>query len=367
MADEKTEAPSDRKLEKAHEEGNFPKSAEFCSALVFGAVLLTLLGGGNMFLDQFRLLIRLAVEIPPAGASPHDLWLTIGIIYDTFLWLIVPLCIVAAVAGTAGMVAQIGLHVSFKPLSPKLENISPIKGIKKLFSIKAVLDLLQMMVRALVIGAVAWFLIRGAISLFAGAGYQSLPVIGETAWRLVLRLLQAALLCLMVMSGADYAIQRWQFTKGQKMSKDEVKREFKESEGDPIIKSARTQFAREAAESAGRGGGGGGGMEHAKVILTNPTHYAIAIAYEPGVYDVPVVVARGADDQAREIREMAGAMGIPIFSNPPLTRALYLTPVNSAIPREFYGVIAAVLVWLQKIDQAGRMPTTLPGAAGAIP
>lgn len=364
MADEKTEEPSERKLEKAHEEGNFPKSAEFSSALVFAAVLLTLLGGGKLFLDQFRLLIQQAVDVPQGGASTHDLWLKVGIIYDIMLWLIVPVSAVAAIAGIVGVMAQIGIQISFKPLSPKLENLSPVKGIKKLFSVKAVLELLQMMVRALVIGAVAWWLIRAAISLFAGASYQPLPVIGETAWRLVVKLLEMSLLCLLVMSGGDYAIQRWQFIKGQRMSKDEVKREYKESEGDPIIKSARTQFAREAAESAPKGGGASG-MQSAKVILTNPTHYAVALAYEPGVYDVPVVVARGADEEAREIREMAGILGIPIFSNPPLTRALYLTPVNSTIPQEFYGVIAAVLLWLQKIDRIDETPAGAAARLGA--
>lgn len=367
MADEKTEEPSSQKLEKAHEEGNFPKTAEFSSALVFASVLLTLMGGGGLFLDQFRLLISLAVEIPPSGTSTHELWLKIGTIFDIFLWLIVPICLIAAVAGTVGMVAQVGIQVSFKPLSLKLENISPVTGIKKAFSLRSVLELLQMMVRAMVIGAVAWWLIRAAISLFAGAGYQTLPVLGEITWKLVAKLLQSALLCLLIMSGADYAVQRWHFIKGQRMSKDEVKREYEESEGDPIIKTARTELAREAAESGPRGGGRGAGVESARVILTNPTHYAVALAYEPGVYDVPVVVARGADDEAREIREQAGALGIPIFSNPPLTRALYLTPVNSTIPREFYGVIAAVLVWLQKIDQVGEAPGAPPPGMRSLP
>ena len=176
---------------------------------------------------------------------------------------------------------------------------------------------------------------------------QTVAVIGETAWNLIVRLLEFSLLCFLIMSGADYAIQRWQFMKDQRMSKDEVKREYKESEGDPIIKSARTQLARENAQS---GGGQGLGLASAKVILTNPTHYAVALAFEPGVYDVPVVVARGEDDEAMAIRNEAKYLGIPILSNPPLARALYLLPVNAPIPQEYYGVVAAVLIWLQRIE-----------------
>ena len=347
MADEKTEEPTERKLEKAREDGSFPKSQEFCSAIVFAAVLLTLLGGGKMALEQIRTLMSIALDFSPGNFTIEALHARTARMYVTALWLCVPVTIVAAVAGTLGMVTQIGLHVSFKPVTPKLENISPIKGIKKIFSVKVLLDLLQMIVRAIVIGLLVWWLIRSAISLFAAAGYQTLPILGATAWRLVLRLLELSLLCFMVMSAADYAIQRWQFMKGHRMSKDEVRREYKESEGDPIIKSARMQIAREAAHTAGTRGPG---IQSAKVILTNPTHYAVALAFEPGVYDVPVVVARGADEDARLIREEATRLGIPIFSNPPLARALYKTPVNCQIPSEFYAVVAALMVWLQRVE-----------------
>lgn len=363
MADEKTEEPSERKIEKAHEDGNFPKSQEFCSALIFAAVLMMLSGGGAMLLDQFRVLIRLGLDFGTNDFSIEEIWVRIGVIYTSALWLIIPVTIVAGVAGIIGMVAQVGFKVSFKPLTPNIENISPVKGIKKIFSIKAVLELLQMMIRAIIIGAVAWQLIRGAITLFAGAGYQTVAVIGTVAWNLVFRLLQFSLLCFLIMSGADYAIQRWQFMKGQRMSKDEVKREYKESEGDPMIKSARMQMARENAQNAPRQSPG---VQHAKVILTNPTHYAVAIAYEPGIYDVPVVVARGADEDARVIREQAAALGIPIFSNPPLTRALYRTAVNSPIPKEFYIVVAAVLVWLKRLEKLDGARSALqpdPGSA----
>ena len=107
------------------------------------------------------------------------------------------------------------------------------------------------------------------------------------------------------------------------------------------------------------------GMEHARVILTNPTHYAVALAYQPGVFDVPTVVARGADDDARHIRELAGRLGIPIFSNPPLARALYKVAVNRPIPREYFSVVAAVLSWLQRIELLNYSQVGMPsGTAG---
>lgn len=363
MSDEKTEDASEQKLEKAHEDGNFPKSQEFCSAFVFGAVLLTVISCGPLMLDQFRVLISTALAFGSSLLTMEELWSRIGTIYLTALWLLIPVSVVGVVAGTVGMIAQIGFHVSFKPLAPKFDNISPVKGIKKIFSVKAVLELLQMMVRACIIGAVGWWLIRGAITLFSGAAYQTVPVIGEIAWRLMTRLMEFSLLCFVVMSGGDYAIQRWQFMKSQRMSKDEVKREYKESEGDPMLKGERMRLARENAQNAKPGPS----LDHAKAILANPTHYAVAIAYEPGTYDVPVVVARGADLEAKEIRELATLAGIPIFINPPLARALYKTPLNMPIPREYFAVIAALLCWLQTIEklkqsQVGIAP--VPGSLG---
>ena len=360
MADEKTEEPSDHKLDKAHEDGNFPKSQEFASAIVFAVVLMLVVGGSKALFERFRALIRMGLEFNAGEMRLEELWNKTGFIYSSAVWLILPVALVSVVAGILGMLAQVGFHISFKPVTPNLENISPAKGIKKLFSIKAVFELLQMVVRATVIGSVAWWLIRSAIKLFSGAAYQTLPIIGEMAWSLVTRLMEYGLLAFMVMSGFDYALQRWQFMKGQRMSKDEVKREYKESEGDPQIKSARMQFAREGAQS------GGPKMQHAKVILTNPTHFAVALAYQPGLYDVPMIVARGEDEGAREIREAAARMGIPIFSNPPLARALFKVGLNRPIPREYFTVIAALLLWLRRIDAMNESRIGMPVASGAL-
>lgn len=358
MSDEKTEEPSAHKLDKAHEDGNFPKSQEFASAIVFATVLMLVIGQSTEIFGRIRALILVGLDFRSGEMSVEELLNKTGLIYNSAIWLIFPVALVSAVAGILAMLAQVGVHISFKPVMLNLENISPAKGIKKLFSIKAVFELLQMMVRAAVIGAIAWYLIRGAIALFSGAAYQTLPIIGEISWNLVTRLLKFSLLAFFVMSAVDYALQRRQFMKGQRMSKDEVKREYKESEGDPVIKSARMQFAREGAQ------GGGQNMQHAKVILTNPTHYAVALAYAPGIYDVPTIVARGEDEDAREIREAAVRMGIPIFSNPPLARALFRVGLHRPVPREFFNVVAALLIWLRRIDALNDSRIGMPTAVG---
>lgn len=347
MSDEKTEEPTEQKLEKAREQGNFPKSQELASAVVFGVVLMTCVFGSSYFIDRFRVLIRLGLDFDASRFTDEALLVKAGIVYESAFWLIVPIALVSAVAGMVGMLCQIGFHISFKPIEPKFENLNPINGVKKIFSIKSLLELGQMIVRGAIIGAVGWWLIKSAIRLFAGAAYQPLPLIGETAWHLITRLLEVASVCFIVMAGIDYGIQRWHYIKGQRMSKDEIKREYKESEGDPLIKSVRTQIARENAQS-----GPAPQLSHAKVILTNPTHYAVAIAYEPGRYNVPVIVARGADSDAQKIRDQAQVLGIPIFSNPPLARALYKLPLSGAVPRQYFEVIAAILIWLQRVEAA---------------
>jgi len=359
MSEEKTEDATDRKLEKAHEEGTFPKSPEFCGAVIFALVLMTLVGGGSYLFDQLRVLVRVGLDFGVQDLTLPDLWVKMGAIYTAALWLVVPITLVSVVAGIVGMVVQVGFQVSFTPLGPKFENISPVSGIKKIFSMKSIFELAQMTVRAVVIGAVAYWLIRGAISLFAGIAYQSLPVIGAMAWHLITRLLEFSLLCFFIMSAFDYAIQRWQFLKDQRMSKDEVKREYKESEGDPLIKSERIQLAREFAREPQPKGGG---VQHANVILTNPTHYAVAIAYQPGIYDLPTIVASGEDDDAKFIRDQATMLGIPVFSNPPLARALYKIEVDQQVPREFFEVLAAVLAWVDRVNQLNGSRVGMPPA-----
>jgi type III secretion protein U len=168
--------------------------------------------------------------------------------------------------------------------------------------------------------------------------------------------LAVALLLFLVLGPVDYAIQRWQFMKEQRMSKDEVRREYKEQEGDPHVKGERQQLARELSQSdpAERVAG-------ANAVIVNPTHYAVAISYHPGSSGLPVVVAKGVDEAALHIRRCAELSGVPIFGNPPLARALFKVQTDGTIPEELFEAVAAVLRWVE--DMGGGRAQASPNQA----
>jgi type III secretion protein U len=155
-----------------------------------------------------------------------------------------------------------------------------------------------------------------------------------------------------VFGPVDYAIQRWQFMKDQRMSKDEVKKEYKSQEGDPEIKHKRKQIAREDARSNPRKAVAG-----ANAVVVNPTHYAVAIRYRAEEFGLPVVVAKGVDGEALMIRRHAEEQGVPLFTNPPLARSLHQVPLGRPVPEELFEAVAAVLRW---VDEVGRSSTNPP-------
>jgi type III secretion protein U len=173
------------------------------------------------------------------------------------------------------------------------------------------------------------------------------PNISVLTWYALTQMFAVAILLFLVLGPVDYGIQRWQFMKDQRMTKDEVRREFKEQEGDPHVKGERQQLARELANSDPTERVAG-----ANAVIVNPTHYAVAISYQAGTSALPVVVAKGVDEAALRIRRCAELSGVPIFGNPPLARALFKVPTDNAIPEDLFEAVAAVLRWVE--DMGGR-------------
>jgi type III secretion protein U len=200
-----------------------------------------------------------------------------------------------------------------------------------------------------VLGAVLWQVITGLLPMIGGASYQSVGGIATIGWTAVVKVLCIALGLFLILGPVDYGIQRWLFMKDQRMSKDEVKREFKGQEGDPQLKGQRKQIAHEMANSSPKKAVAG-----ANAVIVNPTHYAVAVRYRAQESGLPVVVAKGVDDEAMRIRRFAEEQGVPVFSNPPLARALHKVPHGSAVPEELFEAVAAVLRW---VEEVGRKPT----------
>lgn len=356
---EKTEEPTEHKLKQAREEGQVAKSQDVVVAASTLAVVATLLAMAPGIGERLRAIVGLGLDFGPGDLPIEVLYKRMGAMVIEALIVIAPLVIAAATGALIGLAAHVGLKISPKAVQPKFDSLNPAHGIKKVFSIKSLLTFLQMVLKAAVIGVVMWQGIVRLMPLISGAVFQSPNSIASIGWSAISTLLLFAVALFLVMAPVDFALQRHLFMKGQKMSKDEVKREYKGQEGDPQIKGQRKQLAREFAQEEPRSA-----VARADAVIVNPTHYAVAIRYRPEEGGLPVVLAKGLDDAALALRGLATALGVPIFAHPPLARALHEVPVNHAVPQELFEAVAVVLRWVDEIgakrDEALAEPAT-PG------
>jgi len=350
MSDDKTEEPTESKLRKAREEGQVAKSEDLTKAASLLGTLIALLAVSDMAAARLRRIVMLGLDFGDGNLPLIDLYRRIGSMSLEALLVFGPMVLAAALFAVLGAAGQIGIVVAMEAVAPKPESIDPAAGLKKLFSVKSLLTFVQMVFKAVTLGVVLWQLILALLPMISGAVYQSTSAIATIGWQAITRMLLIACGLFLVLGPVDYAIQRWQFMKGQRMSKDEVKREHKGEEGDPEIKGKRKQIARENANSPPPSRKAVAG---ANAVIVNPTHYAIAVRYRPEE-GLPRVVAKGMDRVALRIRSMAEDEGVPVFSNPPLARALHKVPQGGAVPEELFAAVAAVLRWVEDI---GRKPS----------
>ncbi|CTP82434.1 type III secretion system export apparatus subunit SctU [Xanthomonas translucens pv. phlei] len=344
MSDEKTEEPTEKKLQDARRDGEVAFSQD--AGMAAGAICAVLaMQISSSFLGaHLRALLHLALDL---GNSRDD-----TVLRQTMLrmgveaaWLALPLMLAIAAGPLFVGLMQTRFNVSFKKLEPKLDALNPVTGLKRIFSARTLTDLIKMLVKAVAIGVILWKGVEGLMPLLLGTAYLPLLDIAQIGWEVLVRLLAITCVILLVVAGIDVGLQQWLFVRDHRMSKDEIKRENKDVEGDPEIKGQRKQFAQELLFSDPRQR-----LAKAKAVVVNPTHYAVAIAYSPE-FGVPQVVAKGEDAGALALREAAMAQGLPIIANPPLARALYKVELDAAIPDELFAVVAAVLRWVDGLVQ----------------
>ena len=342
---DKTEAPTPRKRQQAREQGNVAKSADLSAAalLVAALVLLWLTGG--------RLWSHLAgVARDALGgdlADPDVRPLAVSAVKDVVagMWpLMVGLAFVAVVAN----VGQIGLILSTKKLEPNPKVLDPIAGFKKLFFTgKTYVGFAMNVGKLVIVAAVAWWAASvqmPVVLALSDADAESLAVAGGMS---VFAVGLKVALALLVLALLDFAYQKWKHEQDLKMTKQEVKDEHKTNEGDPHLKSRRRQIAMQRAtqriDTA---------LPTADVVVTNPTHFAVAIKYDEAKMGAPRVVAKGADLLAARIRELAAANRVTVVERPPLARALYrAVEVGREIPEDFYSAVAEILAYVYRLDR----------------
>lgn len=344
MADEKTEEPSDKKLRDARRDGETVKSTD----LPFAAILLVASIGftvaGPHMADQLRLLMHHSLDVARMESSSVQMRDLLIEAAQCGVTLVLPVALAASITGIAAMAAQVGLQISTKPLELKFDAINPGAGLKRMFSMRSMIDLMKTVIKAVIISAVLWKTIVLLMPLMLGVAYEPIDGIDSIAWSTLCKLFGIAGTLYLAIGVVDYSVQHWLFIRDHRMTKDEVKREHKDSDGDPHIKGERRKLAREFASSAPQQP-----VKNATVVVVNPTHYAVALRYVPSECGLPRVIAKGVDADARLIREDATRLGIPIIGNPPLARALYRVTLDDSIPEPLFDAVAAVLAWVDEI------------------
>lgn len=344
MSEEKTEKATPKRREDARKKGQIARGPELPAALGFISVLVTLnILKQNIFEEIQHYIERTAQKIVVPQAF------TLGDVQDIFieatkvLMLIsIPIITVAFGAGLAGNFAQGGFSISTEALTPKADKFNPVNNIKKVFGMDAAINLLKSFLKLLIIGAITYGVLSPAIEAAPSLIKAPLPTVavtlGETFYTLALR----CGLVLFVFAGADYGYAWYKNEKSLRMSKQEIRDEYKEQEGDPMIKQQRRRAARALMQKRSLGE-----VPSATVVITNPTHISVALRYDQEKDIAPIVVAKGADNMAAKIREIAKENNVPLVENKPLARALYkAVEPNQIIPMEFFSAVAEILAFV---------------------
>lgn len=343
---EKTEKPTNKRREEARKKGNVAKSPEVSSAFV----LMAALGvfwlasgwmGGHIIAITREIFSSAGTYRLTDGASRIFLWTVFLRIGLTLL----PLVLAVMVAGAAGNIIQIGFLLTGEPMAFNLSKLDPISGMKKLFSLRSFAEVLKSLLKMSFIGVVSYLVIRGELDRIPLLVHSGVAEILRFTSVVSLKIIFFSGLALIVLAAIDYPFQRWQHEEGIKMTKQEVKDENKQQEGDPLIKSrirsTRMEMARRRMMAA---------VPKADVIITNPTELAIAIQYESGRMVAPQVTAKGAGYVAARIREIAKAHQVPMVEHKPLARTLYKSvDVGEVIPQELYQAVAEILAYVYRL------------------
>lgn len=350
---EKTEPASEKKLEDARKEGQVAKSKEVASGLGLLALFLMLkiwIGNmGNQFIELFGGTYNRIPEIASlVGGTTSDRALSNLIRYGILRTIIisVPVFIVAVLIAFLSDYVQVQWKPTAKPLKPKFSKLNPINGIKRIFSVNTLFELIKSIAKVALIGFVAYkYLVdrqNDLLLLYDLSLMQAVQLIGETVIDLGIRI--SAIY--MIIVAADFVYQKVKFAKDMRMTKQEVKEEFKNQEGNPEIKGRIRQKMREASQRRMMQE-----LPKADVVITNPTHFAVAIKYDADVAEAPVVIAKGADYLAQKIKEVARENSIEIVENKPLARMLYANvDIGNEVPPELYSAVAEVLAYVYHIQ-----------------
>ncbi len=343
---EKTEDPTSKRKSDAKKKGQVGKSQEINSAVIILVAFVALkILGTHIFeeVSQYMVFIFSNMQDELSVESAMNIFLGMVILLAKTA---LPIMITILVFAVAANLYQVGFNFTFEPIMPKLEKLDPISGAKRMFSMRSLVELVKSIIKIFVVGYFLWGFLEDEIGHLPKLIYASLNESMVVVATLIFALVLKIGLVLVILAILDFMYQKWQHKESLKMSKQEVKDEFKQSEGDPKIKGKIKQKQRAIAMQRMMQE-----VPKADVIVTNPTHFAVALKYEQGMM-APVIIAKGQDLIAKRIKEIAREAKVVIVENKPLARALYATTeVGDIVPQELYKSVAEVLAYVYRLKK----------------
>ncbi len=345
---QKTEEPTQRRIEEAVKKGQVAFSREVSSFLMLVVFTLTVAAFAPYLVKNLAQTLMQYIASPDAiAADPGNLSRNlIALLKDVALLVMIP-ALGAVIAAILSSVLQNGFLFSTESVAPNLERLSPLQGFKRIFSTKSLAEFLKGLLKIVIVGAISWVVIKPYIPKLAMLPTYDLSDLMAFLLVLLLKLLLGACIFMFAVSVLDYLYQRFEFMKSLRMTKQELKEEYKQTEGDPMVKGRLRQLRQQRARQRMITK-----VPEADVVITNPTHYAIALAYKPEKMDAPLVLAKGIDTVALKIREIAEEHEIPIVENPPLAQALFASvDIDETIPLEHYQAVAEVISYVYRLKK----------------
>ncbi len=345
---QKTEEPTPKKLREAREKGQVALSREINNWVMLAAIGLIVAAMGGQILEDFTLYLRRFLEsahlFPTDNGSLGNV-LTVSTL-EAGMVLFLPILLLVVFAFLSGF-AQTGPLITVEQMKPKLEKLSPLKGFKRVFGVKGWVEFIKGVAKLLAVTVIAWFVLRPVIKGGEGMVGMDWTLMLKALRSEVLQLLFAVLVVMFFVAIFDYIVQKYQLNKQLRMSKQEIKDEYKQTEGDPHVKARlrelRVQKARQRMMQK---------VPEADVVITNPTHFAVALEYKQDTMQAPVLLAKGQDKVAFRIREMAEEHEVPVVENPPLARILHATvELDEEIPEEHYKAVAEVISFVYSLKK----------------
>jgi len=347
--DSKTEEPTEQKRSKAREEGQVAMSQEVTTAITLIAMFFTLrLFGPWLYQNILGLMLFNWGGVLPHTYAAIDNLIASGYLPFLFQQVVVitlPLLLISMAAGVLSSVLQVGWKPTAKPMMPKFSKLNPISGFKKIFSMKSVVNLVKSLAKIGIVGSIVYYMVMAQLGNIPAMLDMSIMASSLMIMNFVINLGLTIGAVFIIIAALDFAYTRYEHTKKLRMTKQEVKDEYKQMEGDPHIKGKIRQRMREASMRRMMQN-----VPEADVVITNPTHFAVALRYNNLVDKAPVVTAKGADLMAKRIRDKAREHDVVIVENPPLARALYAdVEVGDEIPFELWESVVEILAYVFKL------------------